>query len=128
MWKPNVTCEQAGRCLRILQSADKPIVAAELARQLNLTGNSETRRRHIRAIIKQLRDGGEMIVADIKGGYWLTEDNTIWKDYLEGRQIDAKIILGDTHKKKKQVLQDASGQELMFDNSISVGCATVRMS
>ncbi|MCK9243638.1 MAG: hypothetical protein WC877_03375 [Dehalococcoidales bacterium] len=125
MDRPNVTTEQAGRCLTILQAANEPTVAAEIAAKMNLAGCRETQRRHVRAIIKQLRDSGEMIVADLSGGYWLTDDNSLWKDYLEGRQIDAKKILGETHKKKNAVMQDASGQELLFDNRVSVGCATV---
>ncbi|MFA7485593.1 MAG: hypothetical protein WCZ89_06180 [Phycisphaerae bacterium] len=109
----------------ILREAERPLVAAELAGMLNLSGSRESRRRHMRAIIKQLRDGGEMIVADLKGGYWLTHDKVIWKDYLEGRQLDAKKILGDTHKKRRTVLREASGQELLFDNRVPAGCATV---
>lgn len=109
----------------ILRAAAQPMVAAELAAKMNLAGCRETQRRHVRAIIKQLRDGGEMIVADLSGGYWLTDDITLYKDYLEGRQIDAKKILGDTHKKKNVILQDTSGQELLFDNRVPAGCATV---
>lgn len=119
----NVTTEQAGRCLRLLQSAEQPIVAAKLAGMLGFVGSRESKRRHVRAIIKQLRDCGEMIVADSKGGYWLTDDKSVWKNYLEGRQIEAKKTLCDTHEKRKAVLTDASGQELLFDNRVPVGCA-----
>lgn len=116
------------RCLELLKAATEPIVAADLARTMQLSGSRETQRRHIRAVIKKLRETGSMIVATLQGGYWLTDDKALWRDYLEGRQIDAKKILGGTHKQKKEILRDASGQELLFDNRILCGCATMAMS
>ena len=81
---------------------DRPIVAAELAARLYLSGSRETRRRHVRAIVRQLRDDGHQIIATLQGGYFLTNDQQLWRDYLDGRQIDAKRILGNMHKKRKQ--------------------------
>lgn len=125
MTKPNVTTEQAAQCLRLLEATRKPIVAADLAFMLRLPGKKETQRRHVRAIIKQLRDNGSMIVATLQGGYLLTTDESVYRDYLEGRQIDAKKVLGKMYKQKKEILKDASGQELLFDNRIPYGCATI---
>lgn len=117
---PNITAVEAARCLRILKSADKPIVAADLARKLDLGGNRESQRRHIRAIIKHLRDNGSMIIATLWGGYFLTEDSQLWRDYLEGRQIDAKRILGETHKRKKMLIE-ANGQGVLFRPRVTCG-------
>jgi len=121
--KANVTAEEAARCLRVLQDIAKPIVAADLAKKLALGGSRETQRRHVRAVIEHLRDNGSMVVATRQQGYWLTEDEGLWKDYLEGRQIDAKRVLGETHKRKR-MLADAKGQGLLFDKRIRYGVAT----
>ena len=120
---PNVTAEEAARCLRVLEQAQRPMVAAELARSLHLGGSRESQRRHVRAIAEHLRDNGSMVVATLQQGYWLTEDQRLWKDYLEGRQIDAKRVLGETHKRKR-MLADAKGQGLLFDQRIRYGVAT----
>jgi len=123
MAKINITASEAAECLRILESATEPIVAADLARKLYLPGSRESQRRHVRAIVKHLRDNGSQIVATLWGGYFLTEDSQLWRDYLEGRQIDAKRILGETHKRKR-MLADAAGQGLLFSQRISCGVAT----
>jgi len=109
---PIVTSPEAARCLTILENADKPIVAADLAEQLRLDGCRETKRRHVRAIVKHLRDNDSMIVAVGAAGYYLTEDVKVWQDYLDGRQIDAKRILGETGKRKKEVA--GKNQGLLF--------------
>jgi biotin operon repressor len=111
--KPNITTDQAAKCLELLTRAAEPIVAANIAGLLGLPGNRETKRRHVRALIKHLRDNGSLIVANLQGGYWLTEDIQIWRDYLEGRQIEAKTILGKTGRQKK-ILRDKAGQEFLF--------------
>lgn len=124
MTKPNVTTLEAGRCLQILQAANGPIVAAELARKLGLAGCRETQRRRVREIVKHLKDNsGAMIVASLQSGYWLTEDEQLWRDYLLHRQIDAKRILGETHKRKK-MLADPSGQGRLFESRIHYGVAS----
>lgn len=124
MSKPNVTTSEMARCLEILRSATEPMVAAGIAARIYLAGKRETQRRHVRAIVKALRESGSMIVATLQGGYYLTEDETMWRKYLDGRQIDAKSILKETHRKKK-VLAEANGQELLFDNRIVGGSATI---
>jgi len=120
---PNITATEAAKCLRVLQDIAKPIVAADLAKKLALGGSRESQRRHVRAVIEHLRDNGSMVVATLQQGYWLTEDQRLWKDYLEGRQIDAKRVLGETHKRKR-MLADAKGQGLLFDQRIRYGVAT----
>lgn len=124
MSKPNVTTSEMARCLEILRSATEPMVAAGIAARIYLAGKRETQRRHVRAIVKALRESGSMIVATLQGGYYLTEDENMWRKYLNGRQIDAKSILKETHRKKK-VLAEANGQELLFDNRIVGGSATI---
>jgi len=121
--KPNVTALEAARCLSVLESAREPIVAVELASRLGLSGSRETQRRHVRAIIEHLRNNGSMIVAALQNGYFLTEDTQLWRDYLEGRQIDAKRILGETHKQKR-ILTDSKGQGILFEQRIFCGCAS----
>ena len=54
-----------------------------------------------------------MIVAVGSRGYYLTEDPDIWKQYLDGRQIEAKKVMGETHKRKK-IAADSKGQGLLF--------------
>ncbi len=123
MTKLNITTLEAAKCLSFLESADEPLVAAELARKLRLSGSRESQRRHVRALVEHLRDNGSMIIATLQNGYWLTEDSALWRDYLEGRQIDAKRILGETHKRKR-TLADAQGQGLLFEQRLCCGCAT----
>jgi len=118
MDKTAVTTNETAECLRILRTVMEPIVAADLAQRLFLPGSRETQRRHVRAIVKQLRDDGHMIVATLQGGYALTKDAAIWREYLDGRQIDAKRILGKTHKEKR-MLADRLGQGLLFRPVIS---------
>jgi len=126
--KPNITTCEAAECLRILESADSPIVAADLAAELGLAGCRETQRRHVRAIIKHLRDvNGSMIVATNQGGYFLTTDAELYKGYLEGRQIDAKQILGKTHRQKR-MLVNSRGQGMLFTERVSCGVASVAMA
>ncbi len=123
MSRPNITTFEAARCLSLLESAEGPIVAAELAQRLYLAGSRETQRRHVRAIVKHLRDNGSQIIATLQGGYFLTQDSQVWRDYLEGRQIDAKRVLGETHKRKR-MLTDAAGQGVLFEQRVSRGCAS----
>ena len=121
MSKVNITTEEAAKCLRLLQAAAEPIVAAELAGKLGLSGSRETRRRHVRAIVKHLRDNsGERIIATLWGGYFLTDDEQLWRDYNDGRQIDARRILAVTHKRIKMI-QDRTGQGFLFGQKVTVG-------
>ena len=124
MNEPIITTEQAARCLGILKAAEKFMTAAEIATHLGIGGAHETQRRHIRAIVKQLRDGGSMIIANNADGYWLTEDADIFWAYMQKRAIDAKVILAEVSSRKK-MLADKKGQGMLFDNRVQVGCATV---
>jgi len=69
----------------------------------------------VRGLIKHLRDGGAWIVATLQDGYFVTNDPEIWREYNEGRQIDAKKIFGETHKRKRQCLRDRLGQGFLFN-------------
>ena len=111
--RPDVEANECAAALRILQEAAEPIVAADLAGKLRLSGARETQRRHVRAIIKKLRETGSWIVATLQGGYWLTDDDSMWLDYQEDRKIDAKRILGQSHKRQKAIT-DNKGQGLLF--------------
>jgi len=127
MSKANITTVEAAKCLSILREANKPIVAAELAYRLGLAGSRESQRRHVRALIKRLRDDGSKIIATLWGGYFLTEDEQLWRDYLDGRQIDAKRILGETHRRKKNLA--AGQQQMLFEPPrICCGVATCGVS
>lgn len=116
----NITSNEAAACLALLKIGDRPRVAADIAELLNLAGSRESQRRHVRAIIKQLRDEGEMIVATLQGGYWLTDDDKLWREYLEGRKIDAKKLIGQTHKQIKMAT-DGIGQGLLFGSRAMAG-------
>lgn len=100
------------RLLQILQQADEPIVAADLATELWLEGSRETKRRKIRALVKELRTDGNWIVATIFDGYWLTHDYGLWKDYNEGKKIEAKRIFAEVSRRKKQA--ELVGQGELF--------------
>jgi len=117
--KANITTSEAARCLSILESAAEPMTAAALAARLGLSGSRETQRRRIRAIVEHLRnDCSAKIVATLQDGYFLTDDDKLWRDWLDGRQIDAKRVLGVTYKQKK-MLTDSQGQGVLFS---PVGC------
>jgi len=92
-------------CLKILQKADKPLTAIQIATMLYLPGNRESQRRRVRAIIEQLRLDGHWIIANLQDGYWLTDDYRMWRHYIEGWEISAKQILADVGKKKMVATQ-----------------------
>jgi hypothetical protein len=120
MTEINITTEEAAQCLRVLQAAKGPMVAAGLARRLRLHGVRETQRRHIRAIIEHLRKNGSWIVGLNPEGYFLTKDRQIWRDYNEGRGITAKRIFAEVHKRKRMI-QDGTGQGFLFGQRVTVG-------
>lgn len=113
MKSSNVTSDNIAQCLLILEKEEGPILAIELAKKLGLFGSHETKRRHVRTLIKIIRDKGIMVVAIQSAGYFFTDDVTVWKDYLDGRQIDAKRILGETGRRKKMVA-NSKGQGMLF--------------
>lgn len=108
-----ITSTEAARCQAILEAQDQPITAIQIAVRLGLAGCRESRRRRVRAIIKHLREVcGVRIVATLSGGYWITEDDNIWRQWLEDRAIDAKIVLGEVYRRKKAAAE--RGQGLLF--------------
>lgn len=116
-----ITTKEAANCLAILKSATKPIVAADLAAKLWLSGSRESQRRHVRAIIEHLRkENDSWIVGLNPDGYFLTKDRQIWRDYNEGRGITAKRIFAEVHNRKK-MLQDRTGQGFLFGPRVTVG-------
>jgi hypothetical protein len=125
MSEPIITTDQVAGCLSILKAADKFMTAAEIAIRLGIGGEHETKRRHIRALVKKLRDShGSMIVANTRDGYWLTTDVKIWQDYINDRAIDAKVMLAEVSNRKR-MLAGTKGQGMLFNNRIQAGCATV---
>jgi biotin operon repressor len=124
MDQPNITTDQVAGCLAILKRAEKFMTAAEIAAHLGIAGGHETQRRHIRAIVKQLRDSGSMIIANNADGYWLTDDTIKWQDYINHRAIDAKVMLTEVSHRKR-MLADTRGQGMLFSNRVPAGCATV---
>lgn len=89
------------------------MTAAEIAATLRPGGYRETQRRHVRAIVKQLRDNGAWIIAQNPDGYFLTTDKAIWNEYLEGRKIDSKRIIGETSRRQRSA-HELNGQGLLF--------------
>ena len=124
MNEPNITTGQVAGCLAILRRADKFMTAAEIAAHLGIGGEHETQRRHIRALVKELRDNGSMIVANTLDGYWLTQDAELWKTYVEHRAIDARVMLAEVSRRKKS-LETRKGQGFLFSNRIQAGVATM---
>lgn len=121
MARPNVTVDGMAQCLRVLQAAEVPMLAIDIANRLGLDGSRETKRRHVRSLVKKLRDDGHMIVASVQGGYFLTADEDLWKQYLEGKKIDAKKVLGEMHRKKKMLI-DKQGQGMLFQpGGVAIG-------
>jgi biotin operon repressor len=123
MNEPNITTDQVAGCLGILRRADKFMTAAEIAVHLGIAGCHESQRRHIRALVKELRDQGEMIIANNWDGYWLTKDLKIWDDYVNHRAIEAKTMLAEVSQRKKFI--DRNGQGILFDNRVPAGVATM---
>lgn len=97
------------------------MTAVELAAELRLPGSRETRRRHVRELIRKLRETGSMIIATLQDGYFLTDDPQLYQDYLNGKQIDAKKVLGKTHKQKKMLTEVGSGQGVLFGPLATTG-------
>ena len=116
-----VTLEEEWRLLALLRSASGPITAAAAAEKLDLPGNRETKRRYVRAIVNRLREHGARIIATLAGGYWLTEEPAVWQSYLEHRQIDAKLILAEAHRRGRA--EREVGQGLLFAVSNTIGIA-----
>jgi biotin operon repressor len=124
MSQPNITTFELAKCLSFLETAEraeKTMTAIELAGKLYLAGNRESQRRHVRALVEKLRKNGSMIVATLQDGYFLTKDPQLWRDYLEDKQIDAKKILGITHKRKRMLTEVGSRQGVLFGPLVTTG-------
>jgi len=119
MAKPEVKADELAKCLAVLRQASEPMTAIEIAARLGLGGIRETQRRHVRAIVKLLRDKSCRIAATLQGGYFITNDEQLWRDYLEGRQIDAKRVLGETGKRKNASYDGQQG--LLFGQRFTTG-------
>ena len=119
------TGDELVSCLSILKS--QPMTAAQIAARLRLSGCRETQRRSVRAMVEVLRDKGCRIVATNRDGYFLTTDEKVWRDYLEGRQIDAKTVLGRTHGQIRQMRFKAQGLLFgqRFTNGAYAECGTI---
>jgi biotin operon repressor len=110
---------EVAKTLSILERATGPLTAIEIATRLGLEGCRESQRRHVRAIIEELRDKGVRIVADRKNGYFITRHDSVWRDYLDGRQIEGKGIIGEAHRRKKCMYED--GTIAMFGQQVATG-------
>ena len=117
--KPNITIPQLAKALALLEAGTGPMTAIEIAEELGLGGCRETKRRHVREIVKELRDKGNRVIGTIRDGYYLARDDKQWRDYLESRQVGAKQVLGKTHKEKKLAYPD--GTLALFNRPVGVG-------
>jgi len=120
----NITTDEMGQVLRTLQQSNVFILAIDIAARLGLRGNHESNRRHIRSIVKKLREDGSKIISNMTDGYFLTDDDAIYREWLNDKTIDAKTILAKIHK-AKQMLKDSAGQGLLFSQKIHDGCALI---
>lgn len=100
------------RLLRVFEQAEGPMTAVQIAGRLRLEGSVETQRRAVRAMVKDLRDHGHWIVATLIEGYALTRNAGIWRDYSEGRTVEARRIFWELSDRKKQMSDH--GQGLLF--------------
>ena len=121
MIRQSTTAEMAC-CLAILKDAVEPIIASELAQRLGLVGRRESLRRHIRTIIHQLRDDGAWIVSCKTVGYWLTRDAAAWERYQDKRTIEAKHIIGESQRRKRQ--SSEPGQGMLFEPELKSEVST----
>lgn len=119
----DVTADELAECLTILKNADRAMTAAQIAARLGLSGCRETQRRRVRAMTLALRDKGCRIVANQIDGIWLARNDREWRDYLEGRKIEAKTILGVTHPRIRQAVE-SKGQGLLYGQRLTTGAYT----
>ncbi|HOT73759.1 MAG TPA: hypothetical protein PLX18_11460 [Anaerohalosphaeraceae bacterium] len=105
--------EECTKVMILLSRAAGPMTAIQIAERLGLGGSHETKRRQVRAIIKQLREEGEWIVSTNWDGYWLTEDAAVWRKFLEQEKIEAKQLIGEVQRRQKMIT-DRFGQGYLF--------------
>lgn len=53
-----ITAFEKSRCLTVLQEAQAPLKAIDIARKIGIHGQRETLRRRVRGIVQSLRDEG----------------------------------------------------------------------
>ncbi len=109
---PMPTTKEAAIIYQTLRYSERAWTAAELAARCGMDGNRESQRRAVREVIRSLRAQGHRIVATLEAGYALTEDESLWRDYLEGRKIDAKRILAEAGRRTKEARE--TKQEPLF--------------
>ena len=107
------------RVLGVLKNSLIPLTAAEIADLLHLGSCRESQRRTVRSAVQCLRDeAGAWIIASLDFGYQLTDDPDLWRDYNEGRKIDAKKLIGKAHR--QELVANSKGQGLLFGFSPSM--------
>ena len=116
---PIVNSEMAAACYGLLRASASPMTAAKIAESLGMGGCRETQRRHVRAIIKRLREAGCRVVADNKDGYQLTADDGLYARYLELQKRRATRRIGEAHG--RQMACYAGGQGALFGPVVCVG-------
>ncbi len=104
-----ILTDDLARLLRTFETADGPMTAVQISSKLRLEGSIETQRRAVRAMVKELRDHGHWIVATLTDGYALTRNAGTWKDYSEGRTVDARRIFWEVNDRKKQMSDGNQG-------------------
>lgn len=114
-----ITGPELAKTVSILQQATGPMTAIEVAARLGLAGCRESQRRHVRAIIEELRNKGVRIVANQIDGCWIAKGDQEWREYLEGRKIEAKQQIGEAHRRKKCCYED--GTTAMFGQQVGTG-------
>jgi len=105
--------DEAQRLMCRLITAERPLKAILIAAMLGIEGDRETQKRHVRAIVRHLRRQGAWIVASLTEGYWLTHEPGIWREYTERRTVDARRILAEASRRRRQVRE--AGQRMLFD-------------
>jgi biotin operon repressor len=110
---------ELSKAVSIFQQAAGPMTAIEIATKLGLEGCRESQRRRVRAIIEELRNKGWPIAANQKDGCWMAKNAAEWRQYLEGRKIDAKQQIGEAHRRKKCTYDD--GTIAMFGQQVGTG-------
>jgi len=88
------------------------MLAAQIAERLGLSGSRETKRRKVRHLVGLLREKGVRIVANVNEGYKIARDSQEWLEYNEKRQIEAKEVLGESHRRNRY--ERTQGQGLLF--------------
>ncbi len=113
----NRPADLSGQLLAVLQGADRPIPAIELAERLAIEGNHESKRRSIRKLVEKLHAGGYAVCADChgtEGGYWLARSDKEWHEYKETRQGGARFEFVRARQMAVAARERSDGQQVMF--------------